>query len=46
MKSKNTKSKPASKSKAMPSMSKAQHSKMMGKNEEKGEYGKGKKGRC
>lgn len=47
MKAKKTASKSASKSKAMPKMTMAQHKKMMGKGEEKGEYGKkGKKGMC
>ena len=45
MKAKKTASKSASKS--MPGMTMAQHKKMMGKGEEKGEYGKkGKKGKC
>jgi len=44
MKAKTTKKTAASKS--MPKMTMAQHKKMMGKGEEKGEYGKGKKGKC
>lgn len=36
----------AGKGKAMPKMTMAQHNKMMGKNEEKGEYGKKGKGKC